>query len=68
MGVTRIETRAGGVTLKTVEPVMGPEVALTVDEPAETPVVSPAAVTVATLVIEEDHVTELVRLAFVPLL
>ena len=66
-GVTAMETRAGAVTVKTVEPLMVPEVAVIIAVPAATEVANPAELMVATLVAEEVQVAELVRFAVVPL-
>lgn len=60
-GVTAIDTRVGAVTVKRVEPVTGPEAALIVVEPCATLVARPAPVMVATAVVVEVQVTELVR-------
>ena len=65
-GVTAIETRVGGFTVKEVDPLIVPEVAVIVEVPAATAVANPAALMVATLVSEEVQVTELVRFAVVP--
>ncbi len=59
-GVTAIETSVAGVTVRTVEPLIEPEVAWIVDVPVPTPVATLPAM-VATLVVAEDQVTELVR-------
>jgi len=66
-GVTAIETRTGGVTVKEVDSLTVPEVAVIVEVPAARLAANPAALMVATLVIEEVQVTELVRFAVVPL-
>lgn len=61
-GPTAIETRAGVIiTVRGVEPLTLPEVAVMVVLPAATPVASPLVVIVALLVSEEVHVAELVR-------
>jgi hypothetical protein len=65
-GVTAIDTSVGAVTIRLVEPLMEPEVAWIVALPALTPVANPPLVIVATAVIEEVHVTELVRFAVLP--
>ncbi len=59
-GVTAMETSVAGVTVRTVEPLIEPEVAWIVDVPVPTAVATLPAM-VATLVVPEDHVTELVR-------
>jgi hypothetical protein len=66
-GVTAIETKVGAVTVRTVDPLIVPEVAVIVEAPAATAVASPAELMVAAVVAEEVQVTELVRLAVVPL-
>jgi len=66
-GVTAIETSAGALTVKRVDPLIVPEVAVIVEVPAARLVANPAELIVATLVIEEVQVTELVRFAVVPL-
>ncbi|HXO06277.1 MAG TPA: hypothetical protein VN884_11680 [Candidatus Sulfotelmatobacter sp.] len=60
-GVTAIDTSVGPVTVSVVEPLMAPEVALIALVPAATPVASPPAVIVATVVVEELHVAVLVK-------
>jgi len=55
-----IETRTALVTVNVAEPVTFDSVAVTVDEPVEWLVPKPEPETVATLVLEEDHVTEAV--------
>ena len=67
-GVTAIETSAGGLTVRVVEPLTLPDVAVMVALPVATLIANPAAEMVATLVAEEVHVTELVMLEEVPLL
>jgi hypothetical protein len=60
-GVTVRETNTGAVTVNPVEPLIDPDVACIVVLPVPTLVASPAALTVATAGLVEDHVTELVR-------
>jgi hypothetical protein len=60
-GVTAIDAKAAGDTVRTVEPVMLPLFAEIEEVPAVTPVASPPAVIVATEVVAEAHVTLLVR-------
>ena len=60
-GVTAIDTNVGAVTVKPVEPLIGPEVAWIVVLPVVTPVARPPLVIVATAVFEELQVTVLVR-------
>ncbi len=66
-GVTAMETRVGAVTVRTVDPLIVPEVAVIVVVPAATVVANPAELMVAALVAEEVQMAELVRLAVVPL-
>jgi hypothetical protein len=66
-GVTAIETSVGAVTVKTVDPLIVPEVAVIVVVPAAAEVASPAKLMIAILVAEEVQVAEGVRLAVVPL-
>jgi hypothetical protein len=66
-GVTAMEARVGAVTVRRVDPLIAPEVAVIVVVPAATLVANPAELMVATLVPVEVQVTELVRLAVVPL-
>jgi hypothetical protein len=66
-GVTAMETRVGAVTVRRVDPLIAPEVAVIVVVPAEEAVANPAELMFATLVAVEVHVTELVRFAVVPL-
>lgn len=54
-GVMLIETRVAGVTVKRVEPLTGPDVAVIVVDPTATPVPSPDADIVAMLPAVEDH-------------
>jgi hypothetical protein len=55
-------------TVKVTEPEMVPDVALMVAPPGATPVAMPVLLMVATAVLEELQVTELVRFCVVPLL
>src|ERR1700733_2890522 len=65
-GVTAIDTNIGGVTVSVVEPLIEPELACIVVLPAPTPVASPPLVIVATVVLLEVQLTELVRFCWVP--
>ena len=65
-GVTAIETSAAAVTVKVVEPVTPPDAALIVVAPVATVFANPAAEIVATPVLEDVHVAELVRFPVVP--
>jgi type III secretory pathway component EscT len=60
-GVTASDTSAGAVTVRPVDPLIEPKVAWIVALPVATPVARPAAVMLATPVLLELHVTELVR-------
>jgi hypothetical protein len=60
-----METSVAGVTVKPVDPLMLPEVAVTVAEPGATAVANPA-VTVATEAADELQVAELVKFCVVP--
>ena len=59
--MTAIDSRAAGLTVRTVEPVIPSSDALMLDVPVVAPVAKPAAVIVATEVVAEAHVTWLVR-------
>jgi hypothetical protein len=63
--VTLMETRIG-VTVRLVDPVMPLRVARMLAVPLDTPVASPAPLTVATPVAAEDHVTCPVMSGWVP--
>jgi hypothetical protein len=60
-GVTAIDTGIAGVTVKVVLPVNPPEEALTWDVPCATPLARPPELMVATAVLEDTQVAELVR-------
>src|ERR1700735_1146437 len=60
-GVTAIDTSVAAVTVRVVEPLIAPETALIVLVPGATPVAIPPVVMVATPVVAELQVTELVR-------
>jgi uncharacterized membrane protein len=66
-GVTAIETGAGEVTVRRVDPLTVPEVAVIVEVPAAIVLANPVELMVAALGAEEVQVTEVVRLAVVPL-
>jgi hypothetical protein len=66
-GVTAIEAKVGAVTVRRADPLIVPEVAVIVVVPAATEVASPPELMVAALVAEDVQVTELERLAVVPL-
>ena len=56
-GVTAIDCRVAAVTVRTVEPLTAPNVALMVLVPTPTAVPSPVAVIVAVVVVPEAQVT-----------
>ena len=60
-GVTAIETSVGAVTVSEAVPETAPDVAVMVLVPAATEVARPPEAIVAVAVLDEDHVTELVR-------
>ncbi len=70
-GVTEIDESVAVVTVSVVEPVILPDVALIVVDPAATEVASPlepaALLIVATPVLEELQVADAVRFCVVPL-
>jgi hypothetical protein len=61
-----MDTRVGAVTVRSVDPLIVPEVAVIVEVPAATAVASPAELMVATVVVEEAQATEFVRFAVLP--
>ena len=62
-GVTAMETSAGGVTVRTVLPLMLPTAAWIVVAPAVRVAAAPVELMVATLVADELHVAVVVMLA-----
>ena len=66
IGAIAMETRAGGVTLRVLEPLIEPKVAVIVALPVPTPVAKPVLLTLATAGADELHVTELVRFCVLP--
>ena len=60
-GVTAIDCSVAAVTVRTVEPLMAPEVAVIVLVPTPAPVAKPPVVIVAVEVVPEAHVTDVVR-------
>jgi hypothetical protein len=60
-GVTLIDTSAAVATVRVVEPVIDPDVALMVVVPCATVVARPPVLIVAMLMAEEPHVTDPVR-------
>ncbi len=67
-GVTAIDTNAGAVTVRVVEPLMVPEVAVMVVEPCARLLARPALFTVAVDVDEDVQVATVVRFCVLPLL
>ena len=67
-GVTAMDSSTGGVTVRPVEPLIEPEVAMIVVLPVPAPAASPALVIVATEVLLELQVTEPVRFCVLLLL
>jgi hypothetical protein len=67
-GVTEIEVNTAAVTVNVAEPLIVPEVAVTVVLPNATLVASPPLLTVAIEVAEEVQVAVEVRVCVVPLL
>jgi hypothetical protein len=65
-GVTAIDCNVAAVTVRTVEPLIAPDVALIVDVPTPAPVASPDALIVAVVVVPDDQVTVEVRFCVVP--
>src|SRR5580698_10102188 len=65
-GVTAIDCSVAAVTVRTVEPLIAPDVALIVEVPTPAPVARPAALMVAVVVVPDDHVTLDVRFCVVP--
>src|SRR5712691_2188590 len=60
-GLTEIDTNTAGPTVKALLPVTPAQLAPIWEVPWAVPVARPPAVTVATAVFDETHVTELVR-------
>src|SRR5271163_1345066 len=60
-GVTAIDCNVAAVTVRTVEPLIAPDVALIVEVPTPAPVARPAVVIVAVVVVPDDQVTVDVR-------
>src|ERR1700678_4029482 len=65
-GVTAIDCSVAAVTVRVVEPLIAPDVALIVEVPTPAPVARPAALIVAVVVVPELHVTVLVKFCVVP--
>jgi len=61
-----METKVGAVTVRSVDPLIVPDVAVIVAAPAATAVAKPAELIVATLAAEEVQVAEFVRFAVLP--
>jgi hypothetical protein len=62
----RLDTVAGAVTVRPVDPPIAPEVAVMVALPTPAPVAKPPAVTLATPALLELHVTDMVRFCVLP--
>jgi len=67
LGLTAIASKAGAGTVKIVDPLMAPDVAVMVVIPVATLVDKPPALIVANTVFEELHVTEEVKSLLGPL-
>jgi hypothetical protein len=65
-GVTAIDCSVAAVTVRVVEPLIAPDVALIVEVPTPAPVASPAALIVAVVVVPEVQVTVEVKFCVVP--
>ena len=65
-GVMEMDTKAGAVTVRVVDPATEPELACIVVLPAVTPLANPALVIVATAVVLEFQMTEAVRFCELP--
>lgn len=65
-GVTAMETRTAGLTVRIVEPVIAPELAVTLLLPRATPAASPCPLTVAMLPSPVLQVAELLRSSVLP--
>ena len=66
-GVTDMEDRVAGITVRSVFPEMLPELAVMMDAPAATAVAGPLLSTVATDIFDEVQVTWVVMSRLVPL-
>jgi hypothetical protein len=60
-GVTAIDCNVAAVTVRVVEPLIAPDVALIVEVPTPAPVARPAALMVAVVVVPDDQATLDVR-------
>jgi hypothetical protein len=65
-GVTAIDCNVAAVTVRVVDPVIDPDLALMEEVPVATAVARPAALIVATLVVADAHVTVLVKFCVLP--
>ena len=65
-GVTAIDCNVAAVTVRTVEPLIAPDVALIVEVPTPAPVASPDVLIVAVEVVPELHVTVPVKFCVEP--
>jgi len=66
-GVTAMETSVGAVTVRRVDPLIVPDVAVIVEVPAAMEVANPTELMVAVLMTEDVQMAELERFAVVPL-
>ena len=64
--MTAIDTSTAGVTVRPVDPLIEPEVAEIVALPTPAPVANPVPLIVATAVLDEPQLTELVRFCVLP--
>lgn len=64
--MTVIETKVGWVTVNAVKPLMDPEVAVMVDDPAAAPVARPDAVIVAVVALVDAQTAVAVRSFVLP--
>ena len=65
-GVTAIDTRAAALTVRAAVPLFPPDVAVIVAVPWPRLLASPAVLIVATAVLEDCHVADVVRFFVVP--
>src|SRR5881275_464817 len=65
-GITWIELSADDSTTRLAVPLIGPELAVIVTTPDDCPKATPATLTVATFVSDEDHIANVPSVCFVP--
>lgn len=65
-GVTVIDVKVGCVTVNSVEPLMVPDVAVIVEDPAATPVANPDVDIVAVAAIDDDQTAVAVKSFVLP--